>query len=87
MMVNIWLVYGYYMVIKCLIWINQYGLMYGQWLIEWGFRKWGDPIYNIRENPDLKWMIWGSPHFRNHPKAALFIGGRMGYQWNMNMNM
>ena len=35
-----------------------------------GFLKWRYPNSSmafVRENPNLKWMIWGYPHFRKPP--------------------
>ena len=42
------------------------GYMY-MWI--WGGPRMGVPQigWSIRENPNLKWMIWGYPYFRKAP--------------------
>ena len=45
-----------------------------------GFHKWGIPIagWFITENPKIKWMILGYPHFRKPP---FFNGYHLRWYW------
>ena len=52
----------------------------------WGVPSMGNPQMDpngwfIMENPKLKWMIWGSPYFRNPPHVFHFSCLRSWWNW------